>query len=103
MIHIVTAVALIAPTLMHVGIRAISLNPRAPLLRKLGLALLGALLVQVTLGLAAFVAGRAVADGVLGPTWDVSVTTAHQWFGAVVLALSVALMCWNFKLLAPEG
>ena len=54
------------------------------------------------LPLGAFVASRGVEQGTLSPTWDVTLTTAHQWFGAVLLALAVALMCWNFKLLAPE-
>ena len=48
----------------------------------------------------------------LGPGWvatsamtlDVTLTTAHQWFGALLLALAVTTMCWNFKLLAhPEA
>ena len=93
---------MVAPTVMHVGVRALGLNERGSMLRKLGSALLGALLIQVALGLAAFVAGRGAGEGAFAPVWDITLTTAHQWFGAVVLALAVALMCWNFKLLAPE-
>jgi cytochrome c oxidase assembly protein subunit 15 len=102
LIHIITGVVVVAPVVLHVGIRAMGLNDRQPLLRQLGLALLAALLIQVLLGLGAFVGSRGVEQGSLGATWDVSLTTAHQWFGAIVLALAVSLMCWNFKLLAPE-
>jgi len=100
MAHIGVGVALVAPLAVHVGFRAWGRNPGSPALRRLGLGLVGAVGLQLALGLAAF--------AVSGPAWQqapaaVAITTAHQWFGAILLGAAVALQCWVFRLLAPPG
>jgi len=100
--HIVTGVAIVAPLALHVGIRAWGLNPDLPLLRRLGLGLVGAICLQVLLGLGAFLGTRAAESGDVSETLSVTVTTAHQWFGAVIFALAVLLACWSFRLLRPR-
>jgi cytochrome c oxidase assembly protein subunit 15 len=102
MAHIVTGVALVAPLALHVGIRAWGLNPDLPLLRRLGLGLVGAIGVQVLLGFGAFLGTRAVESGEVSETLAVTVATAHQWFGAVIFALAVLLACWSFRHLRPH-
>ncbi len=45
-----------------------------------------------------------VEAGTLAPGFDLVVATTHQWFGALVLATSVLVLCWSFRLLAaPQG
>lgn len=96
-IHIVTGIALVTPLLIHVAIRAWGLNRGQPILERLGLALMAAIIVQIVLGFAAY------ATSGLALTLNVTLSTAHQWCGALLLALGVATMCWNFKLLAVAG
>jgi heme A synthase len=96
LIHLALGVAAVAPLALHVGFRAWGLNPGQPVLERFGLALAGAVGVQVGLGLAAYAATHA--PGVPGVV-EVAVTTLHQWFGAVLLALAVALACWNHRLI----
>ena len=99
--HIAFGVAVVAPVAMHLGFRSWGLNEGQKLLQRLGLALVGAVALQVLLGLGAFVAVRAAASGDLKPAVEVLLTTAHQGFGAVLLAAAVMLLCMNFRLLKP--
>jgi len=96
-IHIVTAVALVAPLAVHVGMRAWVLNPQSPRLQRLGWLMAGGVAAQLLLGILAYVSR----DGDLGPLAQLAVATAHQWFGAVLLAVAVALACWTLRLLRP--
>jgi cytochrome c oxidase assembly protein subunit 15 len=99
-LHIVFGVALVAPIALHVGIRSWGLNVGQRLLQRLGLGLVGAVVLQVLLGLGAFVAtGGAAQNGTVSRT-ELLFATAHQWFGAVLLALAVALTCWSRRLLS---
>ena len=101
LVHIMIGVAAVAPLALLVGIRAWGLTPSRPPLPRLGLGLLGAIGLQLLLGLAAFVATGAGAGGLLPRSAELFLATAHQWFGAVVLALAVLLACWSMRLLAP--
>ncbi len=100
--HIVFGVAVVAPVAFHTGFRAWGLNEGEKSLQRLGLALVAAVTLQVLLGLGAFVALRAAAGGDLPPAVEVLLTTAHQGFGAVVLAAAVVLLCLNFRFLKPD-
>ncbi len=99
--HIVFGVAVVAPIAIHLGFRTWGLNEGQKLLQRLGLALVGAVTLQVLLGLGAFVAVRGAASGELRPAVEILLTTAHQGFGAVLLAAAVMLLCMNFRLLKP--
>ena len=83
------------------GFRAWGLNPGQPVLQRTGLTLVVAVGVQVLLGVAAFVVLQAVEAGTASLTLEVSLATAHQWLGAMLLAMTVMLSCWNFRLLVP--
>ena len=91
--HVVLGVAFVAPLAVNLGIRSWSLNRGRKVLQRVGLALLAAICFQLLLGFGAF--------AVLDSPGNLAVRTAHQWFGAVVLALAVMLSCWSFRLLAP--
>jgi len=99
--HIAFGVAVVAPVAIHLGFRSWGLNEGQKLLQRLGLALVGAVALQLLLGLGAFVAVRAAASGDLEAAVEVLLTTAHQGFGAVLLASAVMLLCLNFRLLKP--
>ncbi len=99
--HIAFGVAIVAPVAFHVGFRAWGIHDEQPPLQRLGLAIAGAVALQIVLGLAAFVGTRAAAAGDLAPGLEVLLTTAHQGFGAILLGLAVTLVCWSFRLLAP--
>ena len=55
------------------------------------------------LGLGAFAATGAGAEGLLPRSFNLVIATTHQWFGAVMLALAVLIACWTFRLLRPDG
>jgi cytochrome c oxidase assembly protein subunit 15 len=97
--HIVFGIAVVAPVAIHVGFRAWGMNEGLKLLQRLGLVLVAAVALQVLLGFGAFVAVRAAETGNLHPAAEVLATTAHQGFGAVLLATAVTLLCLNFRLI----
>lgn len=97
--HIAFGVAVVAPLAVHVGFRAWGLNPQSPAMQRLGLGLVAAVAAQLLLGFGAFVAKTALAEAGAA----VALRTAHQWFGAILLALAVALACFSFRPLSPPG
>jgi len=104
LVHMVTGMAIVTPLALNVGIRAWGLNKGQTLLQRLGLALVIGIAIQIVLGFIAFVVTRAAAEGTLDPLWDLTLATTHQWFGALLLGVAVALACWNYRLLEPgEG
>ena len=99
LVHVVTGIAIVAPLALHIGVRAWALNPRSRRLRRYGVALIGAVCVQVLLGFGAWVATDGAESGSLSAAWDLSVATAHQWFGAILLATAVTLAAWSARIL----
>jgi heme A synthase len=90
--HIALGIGFVAPLAVHVGFRTWARHPDRPRLGRLGLTLIVAVALQVALGLGAF----ATTGGADAPL-EIVVTTAHQWFGAVLLGLAVSLACWTFR------
>jgi len=84
---------------VHLGFRTWGSNPDQPLLRRLGLALSGLIGIQLFLGFGAYLTTRGTDSGTLPATFDLVVSTLHQWTGAVLLALAVSIFCWNQRLL----
>jgi cytochrome c oxidase assembly protein subunit 15 len=99
MVHVAMA-AIVAPLALHVGFRTWGLNPKEPLLKRLGLGLAAVVVVQVTLGIAALSVTWAAAEA--ASTLDVVITTAHQWCGALLLATAVLTATWTHRLV-PRG
>ncbi len=95
MIHITLAVIVVAVG-VTAGVRAWALADTVPLVARLGEALLGMLVLQVTLGFGALLA---VVDGGTG-SWQITVATAHQASGALLLATAVLLALWQRRLVA---
>ncbi len=96
-IHI-TMAAIVAPLALYVGFRNWALNAGQPVLRRLGVLLTIVVTVQVLLGIGAFAAIGGGQGEVLSTTLDVTLTTLHQWCGAILLAVSVLVLCWNHRL-----
>jgi len=101
LVHLVLGLSIVVPLALFMGVRAWGLNIGQPFLQRLGQALVAVISMQVLLGFGALVVTSAADAGALSRGWDLSIATAHQWFGAIVLALTVVLVCWNYKLLAP--
>ena len=101
--HILMGLAVVAPTCLHVGFRTWGTNSDQPRLRRLGLALAGLIGVQLLLGFWAYLATRGARVGTLPVASDLIVSTLHQWTGAVLLALAVSILCWNYRLLRPAS
>jgi cytochrome c oxidase assembly protein subunit 15 len=99
LVHMVLGLALVAPLALFLGLRAWGLNRGLPFLQRLGLILVSAVAVQVLLGVGALIVTAAADAGALSREFDLVIATAHQWFGAILLATAVVLFCWNFKLL----
>jgi cytochrome c oxidase assembly protein subunit 15 len=68
-----------------------------PVLRRPGWTLLFATVLQIALGIGAFVTTRILEPAQPG-AWDVALATAHQGMGAVVLACSVVVLLWTERL-----
>jgi cytochrome c oxidase assembly protein subunit 15 len=102
LVHLVLGLSLVVPLALFLGVRAWGLNEQR-LLRRLGQALIAVICTQVVLGFGALVVTSLTDEGALSRGWDLTVATTHQWFGAIVLALTVVLVCWNFKLLSRPG
>jgi cytochrome c oxidase assembly protein subunit 15 len=82
---------------MFVGIRTWALHQDEPILRRLGVALLSVVGLQVLLGVGAVIAtdgGHVLAHPLF---WQAMVTTAHQFCGAVLLATALMLALWTLR------
>jgi cytochrome c oxidase assembly protein subunit 15 len=102
MLHLLLA-GVIAPLAVWHGTRAWGLHGDDPTLRRLGLGLSFLTTVQVMLGLCAYVASGAAGVLLVSPAWDVALSTAHQWCGALLLGCAVCLLTWERRLLGfPE-
>jgi cytochrome c oxidase assembly protein subunit 15 len=101
-VHLILA-AIIAPMAISHGIRTWGLHPQEPLLGRLGKALVAITALQVALGLGAWVATGAAGATHVDPVWDVTLATAHQWCGAILLAWVVMLVLWTHRLALPAS
>lgn len=97
-VHITLGV-LVAALAVAVGLRTWGGHGEEPVLRRLGLAMLAAISLQLVLGLAALVAVF-VRAGVEIPTWELLVTSSHQATGALLLGLGVLIALWTRRLSA---
>lgn len=100
--HIVLGVAVVAPLTLHLGFRGWGLNAGLPAIRRLGLALVGLLALQVGLGFVAFARTGGFHRELDPGGTDLLVATLHQWMGAVLLGATVVLLCWNFRFIGPD-
>jgi len=100
MVHMMVGLAVVAPLTINAGIRAWGLNRGQRLLQRLGMALMAGVGVQLILGFIAYAVTNSSEAGAIPSVYDLALTTTHQWFGAFLLALAVALACWNYRLLA---
>ncbi|MFO7655080.1 MAG: COX15/CtaA family protein [Candidatus Krumholzibacteriia bacterium] len=101
LVHITMAVVVIVAGVL-LGVRIWARHGDRPPLGRLATGLITVLGLQLVLGLAALVATgfeRVPGDP---PLADVLLTTAHQATGAVLLAWSVALALWTFRLVRPQ-
>ncbi len=82
---------------MFVGIRTWALSQDSPILRRLGIALLTVVSLQVLLGVGAVIAtdgGHVLTHPLF---WQAMVTTSHQFCGAVFLATALMLALWTLR------
>jgi cytochrome b561 len=73
-----------------------------PKLSRLGPYLIGMLWFQFFLGFGALIVTSTTADHPTRPLSDVIVTTLHQATGAAILALSVLITLWTYRMLSPS-
>ncbi len=83
------------------GARAWWLRQGQPVLARLGRALVVVVSVQAMLGVAALAVTGGVAVVGSPQVFEVTVATAHQACGALLLATAVVLAAWSRRLLAP--
>jgi cytochrome c oxidase assembly protein subunit 15 len=99
-VHLSLAAIVIVLALM-VGGRAWWLYREARLMEIIGKLLISLASMQVFLGIAALAVTQGKATVGSPTTLEVTITTAHQATGAVILALSVALHLWTQRLFKP--
>ena len=102
MAHIAVGVLVVTPLAIALGLRGWLQRDGVTVLQRSGLALIVGVSAQIVLGVMAFVAtgARGMTEGSFG--LNMIFATMHQWFGAVLLGLSMALVCWNARLLNPS-
>ncbi len=101
LVHVVFGLGFVAPFGLKVAFRTIALHREIPILRALGAGLAVSVVAQVLLGFGAWMATSSVEVGTLPREFDLFFSTAHQWFGAILLGTAVLLQTWTFRLLAP--
>ena len=98
LVHI--ALAAIVAVLAYAGaLRAWIKYADRPVLKRLGMALIAVVSIQLLLGLAALIAILVRREGPNRP--EVWLATAHQAGGAIVFILAVQLLTWTQRLLRP--
>jgi len=97
----VTMATLVTGLAVAAGSRAWGLYGRLFPLKRTGISLLVLIGIQLTLGVAALAAVTMRPAGSPAPLWEAVTTTLHQVNGALVLAVSVVLLIWSYRLLAP--
>ncbi len=83
------------------GVRAWGMYTEQPIIKRTGVALIHAMILQVLLGIASFII---VPKGTRDPNaaipgLEVAFTTTHQAVGAILLAVAAALFVWQRRLL----
>jgi cytochrome c oxidase assembly protein subunit 15 len=101
MIHITVAVLIVAAATL-VAVRLMARCEHVPVLRKTGGALVGHAWTQLILGGVAFMAVNLRASNEPPGTFEAIAATAHQTFGALLLANAVLAWLWIRRLL-PVG
>ena len=96
LLHVVLA-CVVAPLALAVGLRGWALYADDPQSRRTGIALMVVTGVQVLLGVGAYIATGAGGVGPESRVLDITLATAHQWCGAVLLGLAVTATLWNFR------
>jgi cytochrome c oxidase assembly protein subunit 15 len=99
-VHLSLAAIVIVLALM-VGGRAWWMYREAPPMEVLGKLLISLASVQIFLGIAALAVTQGKATVGSPTAVEVTITTAHQATGAVILALSIALHLWTQRLFQP--
>ena len=100
-VHSALGVALL-PLAVFCGTRALDPAQEGSTLRTNGWVLIHLAIAQVVLGLGALVATRLLPQGPAPEGWSVTLATAHQGTGALLLASAVAVTLWNHRLRTPS-
>jgi cytochrome c oxidase assembly protein subunit 15 len=101
-LHLTLAV-LVLIKLVLFGMRCWARHEKVPVIPKLALSMLGVLVLQVMLGFGALATLALENPGGQPAAAQVIVTTLHQTTGALLLALTTALLVWHKRLLAPAA
>lgn len=96
--HIVMALLVIAAIIFAAG-RAWAFHGQQPILRRLGKGLIHLLLLQLVFGVVATILVLRGRDSEAAP-YEVALTTAHQFTGALLLAWATMLALWTRRLLS---
>lgn len=96
LLHVVLA-CVVAPLALAVGLRGWALHGDDPAQRRTGVALMIVTGLQVLLGVGAYIATGAGGVGPNSRVLDITLATAHQWCGAVLLGIAVAATLWGFR------
>jgi heme A synthase len=84
-----------------VGLRNWGGHGDRPVLRRLGIAIMAVVSLQLLLGVVALIAVM-VRPGASIPTWEIIATSAHQATGAALLGVSTSIAVWTRRLVVAE-
>ena len=97
----ITLGVLVTALAVAVGLRNWGGHGDRPVLRRLGVALMAIVSLQLLLGVVALIAVL-VRSGPSIPVWEIVATSAHQATGAALLGVSTSLAVWTRRLVIAE-
>jgi len=97
----ITLGVLVTALAVAVGLRNWGGHGDRPVLRRLGIAIMAVVSLQLLLGVVALIAVL-VRPGASIPTWEIIATSAHQATGAALLGVSTSIAVWTRRLVVAE-
>ena len=94
---------LVIVMVLFCGVRAWGMYAQQPIIKRLGMALVHTMILQVGLGIGSFVVVLMGAGDAEPGILEVALTTAHQATGAILLAGALCLLIWQRRLLVVIG
>ncbi|MCH6551059.1 MAG: COX15/CtaA family protein, partial [Planctomycetes bacterium] len=98
--HSFVGSTLVVAMVLFCGVRAWGMYHGQPIVKRIGVALILTMLLQVVLGVGSFIVvptGPRDPDTTIGAV-EVALTTAHQATGAILLATATLLLVWTSRL-----
>lgn len=90
-VHMGVGATLVMPLVAHIGVRTWLASEDSPGMRRVGVALVVTIVLQVALGMIAWSVPGSIQMGSMTGQLDLAVAKLHAWVGSILLALGVVV------------